>query len=48
MKIGFAAPRELDGWMELVDKVKDSFPGLETKEALDAHRKTVQEFVWKR
>lgn len=45
MEIGFAAPRELDGWMELVDKVKDSFPGLETKEALDAHRETVQDFI---
>ena len=48
MEIRLAEPRDLDGWMELVDKVKDSFPGLETKEALDAHRKTVQEFVWKR
>lgn len=45
MEIRLAEPRDLDGWMELVDKVKDSFPGLETKEELDAHRKTVQDFI---
>ena len=45
MEIRLAEPRDMDGWMELVDKVKDSFPGLETKEELDAHRKTVQDFI---
>ena len=45
MEIIFGTPPDLDGWMELVDKVKEDFPGLETEEALEAHRKTVQEFM---
>lgn len=45
MEIKLGTPQELDGWMELVGRVKDSFPGLETQEALEAHRKTVQEFM---
>ena len=31
--------------MELVKKVKDDFPGLETMEALNEHRNTVLEFI---
>ncbi len=31
--------------MDLVGKVKDNFPGLETQEALDEHRNTVLEFM---
>ncbi len=31
--------------MDLVNKVKESFPGLETGEALDEHRNTVLEFM---
>ena len=34
---------DIDNWMELVEKVKDSFPGLETREALEEHRRTVLE-----
>lgn len=33
--------------MNLVSKVKDSFPGLETKAALDGHRDTVLDFIRK-
>ena len=36
---------DLDGWMGLVEQVRDSFPGLETREALEEHRKTVLEFM---
>ena len=36
---------DIDNWMELVEKVKDSFPGLETREALEEHRRTVLEFM---
>lgn len=42
MEIKLGTLQELDGWMELVSRVKDSFPGLETREALEAHRETVQ------
>lgn len=31
--------------MNLVEKVKDSFPGLETKDALNEHRNTVLDFM---
>ena len=36
---------DLDGWMRLVEQVRDSFPGLETQEDLEEHRKTVLEFM---
>ena len=36
---------DLDGWMGLVEQVRDSFPGLETQAALEEHRKTVLEFI---
>ena len=38
---------DVDNWMQLVNKVKDSFPGLETKEALEEHRHTVLGFMRK-
>ena len=43
--IELATERNIDNWMDLVCKVKDSFPGLETKEALEEHRNTVLEFM---
>lgn len=45
MTIRFADFRDIDGWMELVDRVKDGFPGLETKEAMAEHRNTVLRFI---
>lgn len=45
MKIISATAEHLDGWMELTDRVRESFPGLESTEALEEHRKTVQEFI---
>lgn len=45
MEIRLGTPQELDSWMALVDRVKDAFPGLETREALAAHRKTGQAFM---
>ena len=41
MKIEFGREPDIEMWMNLVNKVKSSFPGLETKEALDEHRQTV-------
>lgn len=45
MEIKLGTPRELEGWMSLVAAVKDAFPGLETREALEDHRKTVLSFM---
>lgn len=47
MEIGFGRECDIDSWMQLVNKVKESFPGLETKEALDEHRNTVLDFMSK-
>lgn len=45
MEIRLAQPQDLAGWMELVEKVRFSFPGLETPEALEGHRQTVRAFM---
>ena len=45
MDIRLGTIKDIDLWMQLVDKVKDIFPGLETKEALDEHRNIVLEFI---
>ena len=45
MIVELATERNVDRWMALVDKIKGSFPGLETEEALAEHRKTVLEFM---
>lgn len=47
MKIERGSKRDIDNWMCLVEKVKDSFPGLETKEDLNEHRNTVLDFMGK-
>ncbi len=45
MIIELATEQNIDHWMDLVGKVKGSFPGLETQNALDEHRSTVLEFM---
>lgn len=45
LKIRLAQTQDIDTWMELVERVKDSFPGLETQEALEAHKTTVLHFM---
>ena len=45
MTIALGTRQDIDSWMRLVEKVRDSFPGLETREALDGHRRTVLEFM---
>ena len=45
MEIVFGKECEIENWMQLVHKVKDSFPGLETKEALEEYRNTVLDFM---
>lgn len=45
MTIELATERDIDRWMNLVEKVKYSFPGLDTAQALDEHRETVLTFM---
>ena len=45
MEIKLGNISDIDGWMDLVEKVKEGFPGLETTEALSEHRNTVLEFI---
>lgn len=45
MRIELGTEQDIDGWMKLVEKVKDTFPGLETREALNEHKNTVLEFM---
>ncbi len=45
MKIELTTKQDIDNWMALVNKVKGSFPGLETGESLAEHRNTVLEFM---
>lgn len=37
--------QDIDSWMELVQSVRRTFPGLETEAALKEHRNTVLEFM---
>ena len=45
--VRLARPEDIDAWMELVDRVKADFPGLETEAALAEHRATVLRFIGK-
>lgn len=45
MEIKLGNISDIDGWMDLVEKVKEDFPGLETTEALNEHRNTVLAFI---
>lgn len=45
--VRLARPEDIDAWMELVDRVKADFPGLETEAALAEHRATVLCFIGK-
>lgn len=47
MEILLAKNQDIDGWMNLVCKVKENFPGLETEVALKEHRNTVLDFTHK-
>ena len=45
MNVELGKACDIDNWMRLVNQVKDSFPGLETREASEEHRRTVLEFM---
>ena len=45
MKIRLGNEGDIEGWMRLVEKVKQDFPGMETEKALAEHRNTVLDFM---
>ncbi|MGN0327205.1 MAG: GNAT family N-acetyltransferase [Lachnospiraceae bacterium] len=45
MLIELGTKQDIESWMRLVEKVKDAFPGLETREALIEHKNTVLDFM---
>ena len=45
MQIELGRACEIDRWRQLVDQVKENFPGLETQAALEEHRNTVLDFM---
>lgn len=45
MTIELSTKQDIDGWMNLVERVRDAFPGLETRQAMEDHRRTVLEFM---
>lgn len=45
MEIRLAQAQDIDAWMALVEQVRDTFPGLETTEAIAEHRATVLHFI---
>lgn len=47
MNVELVRESDIDSWMQLVNKVRNSFPGLETGAALEDHRNTVLTFIRK-
>ena len=45
MKVEYGTMLDIESWMELVQRVRWNFPGLETEVALEDHRKTVLRFM---
>ena len=45
MIIELGTEKDIESWMNLVEKVNDTFPGLETKDALKNHKNTVLDFM---
>ena len=43
-----AWPRDIEGWMALVSRVKDDFPGLESAEGMRDHRAVTLRFMQNR
>ena len=43
--IQLANEHDIDGWMSLIEAVRDVFPGLESPEALLEHRETALSFI---
>lgn len=45
MQVQYSTLPDIDSWMELVQRVRWNFPGLETESALEDHRQTVLRFM---
>ena len=45
MVVQFGTLADITSWMKLVKEVKWNFPGLETDEAFEEHKKTVMKFI---
>ena len=45
MAVQYGTLQDIDSWMQLVQRVRWNFPGLETAAALDDHRHTVLRFM---
>lgn len=45
MHVQFGKYCDIDTWMELVEKIRWNFPGLETSEKLEEYRETVLRFM---
>ena len=45
MVVQFGNLADITSWMKLVKEVKWNFPGLETEEAFEEHKKTVMKFI---
>lgn len=45
MEIKYGKLEDINNWMDLVKKVKNNFPGLETEADLEEHKKTVEKFI---
>lgn len=45
MIVQYGALQDIDSWMQLVQRVRWNFPGLETEAGLEDHRKTVLRFM---
>lgn len=45
MELRLASAQDINAWMALVEQVRDTFPGLETSEAMAEHRATVLNFM---
>ena len=48
VRVEWGAIEDIDSWMELVRKLRNAFPGLETEESLKEHEATVRKFIGKR
>ncbi|WP_167955810.1 GNAT family N-acetyltransferase [Anaerosporobacter faecicola] len=48
MKLEYGQTNDIVSWMELVDQISGNFPGLETKEEREEHKKTVLRFISRR
>ena len=45
MKVEYGTLQNIESWMQLVQRVRWNFPGLETEVAMEDHRQTVMRFM---